>query len=105
MAKETSAAVVAIRDDAPDFSKAVDLEYWALPVGEFFGNRTHRMITAGGTYEDGQISGRCEAIKLLPGGTVIFVVQQGWQPGKLDSEQSMRKRYVVCVGACHGVVA
>lgn len=105
MAKQTSAAaaVVAIRDNAPDFSQAVDLLYWALPVGEFFGNKINRLITAGGTYEDGMISGRCDSIKLLPGGVVVFTVQQGWQPGKLEAEQEMRKRYVVCIGSCHGV--
>lgn len=103
MAKEQSAQVVQLRDEAPDFTKAVDLAYWALPVGEYFGNRTSRMVTIGGTYEDGEISGKCESIKLMPGGVVVIAVMQGWQPGRLESEQNMRKRYVVCIGSCHGV--
>lgn len=91
------------RDEAPDFTKSVALKYWALPVGEFFGNRTHRMVTVDGTYADGEVSGKCSAINLLPGGAIVITVQQGWQPGKPDHEQELRTRYVVCIGSCHGV--
>lgn len=103
MAKESTAAVVQIRDQQPDFTKSVDLKYWALPVGEYFGNRTNRLVTVDGTYDDGIIAGKCSAIKLMPGGVVTIVVEQGWQPGKLDTEQKLRTRYVVCIGSCHGV--
>ena len=119
MAKQTAAAVVhgperitqrealesGVRtaDEMPDFTKAVKLKYWALPVGEFFGNRTNRLITAPGDYADGEISGRCDDISLFPGGVVVLTINQGWQPGKPEHEQVMRKRYVVCIGSCHGV--
>ena len=105
MAKDTSAAQVVPLHEAPDFTKAIPLQYWALPVGEFFGNKTNRLVTAGGTYEDGMISGKCESILKLPDGSVVLKIMTGWQPGKLDKELNLIPRYVVCVGGCHGVVA
>lgn len=105
MAKDSAAAqVVAIRDEAPDFTKAINLEYWALSQGDSFGILTNRVATVGGTYADGFVQGKVEAIQKLPDGSVVITVQQGWQPGKLEGEQNMRKRYVVCVGSCHGVM-
>jgi hypothetical protein len=105
MAEPAKVTKLPVEPPEPDFSKVVELTYWALGSSDHFGTMTQRLAIIGGMFEDGKISGPVKWIRKYPDGSVVIAVQQGWQAGKPANEQNMVTRYVVCVGSCHGVVA
>jgi hypothetical protein len=105
MAEPAKVTKLPVEPTEPDFSKPVELKYWSLGGQNRFGTLVTPMVTVGGHYEDGIINGPVKWIRKYPDGSVVIAVSQGWQAGKIASEQKETTRYVVCVGSCHGVVA
>ena len=88
------------KQSAPDPTKPIAMYYWALPIGQKFGNSANNLAMVGGSVHDGEgTSGEVTDITLYPGGVVIIEVQ----PMNLQQVgERPPKQYVPVLGIGHG---
>lgn len=87
---------------APDMSKPIRLKYWKSP--DTFGVRTDTVVTVGGYFVDGMNAqnGKVRELWFYPhAGFAVAVIEAGWRPNTVESEQSVILQHVILTNG-HG---